>query len=561
MFYEINMSLITINNIVGEYIKRNPVLFIIYCLSIASMPMTEVILPHFYGKIINNLQEKKNIKGYIMPVIVMIVVVQLLVFTNDLLETILYPKMHEFIRRYCLNYIIDSATNDIQDMQIGKILAKMIRFAPMMYNYIEVWKGEIIPYIVIYIVVIVYLGTKDLYLALLIFVSAVIILYLTFLSMKTCVNVSQKRDMYYNQIYEEIDEVLRNLVSVLNNNNYTYENERIEKTEKEYKNYAMKSLLCSTKYKILFITIFVAILVMFAYRCVRLYTAKKLDNASVISIFIIMLFLFNTIIKHTGLFKELMFRYGTIMESLSFFVNSAGVQNKKQLVEGRPVSTPYCVMFNNVSYSYKDKKDILKNVNIAVECKENIAIIGRIGCGKSTILKLLMKYINPKQGEIYVNGVPYSSLTEEQVRQKIGYIQQSSILFNRTLMENIKYGKLNATDEDVYNLIKKLGLVDHFGRFPKGLDTVAGKNGSNLSGGEKQIIWILRILLQDPEIILLDEPTSAMDDNTKDTLLHLLLSMLKEKTVICVTHDNDILQHFHKVYEIKGGEAIQIEST
>jgi ATP-binding cassette subfamily B protein len=551
------MSIITINKIVEEYIKQNPILFIIYCLTIAAMPITDVVLPHFYGKIINNLQEKKTIKQFILPIIVLIIIVQIMIFTNDILETVLYPRMHEFIRKYCLDYIIAGVSTDIQDMEIGKILAKMIRFSPMLYNYIDVWKGEIIPYLLIYLVVIIYLSRQDYVLALLILLAAIIITYLTFKSMYNCVLLSQKRDQFYNQIYEEVDEILRNMVSVLNTNNYDYENERLHKIEEEYKGCAMNSLLCSSKYKILFLIIFICILIAFALRVIFLYKGSKLDNATLISIFIIMVFLFNTVVKHTNQFKDLMFRYGTIVEALTFFQNAV-IDKDLHIKTTIPVDTKYCIILHDITYKYKDKDPVLNHLHLYIECKQNVALIGHIGCGKSTILKLLMKYIESNDGEIYLNGTSYKSLSEKQIRKRIGYIQQSGILFNRSLMDNIKYGKLNATDKEVINLIQKLELNTFFKRYPNGLDTMAGKNGSNLSGGERQIIWILRILLQDPDIILLDEPTSAIDDVTKDALLGLLLRLLKEKTIICVTHDNDILKYFQKVYEINNGVAYEI---
>lgn len=556
------MKKITVTSIILEYIKENPKLFALYCLTVASLPITEVILPNFYGKIISNLQSKSSIKQYIIPVIVLLVTAQCLILLNDVLESVLYPRMHGFIRKYCLDYIIAGSTTDIQELQIGEILAKMIRFAPMLYNYIDCWKSEIIPYIVIYIVIIIFLSFHDKYLSLIILIMAMAIIYLTFKSMTSCVMISKQRDNMYNQIYEQVDEILRNMVSVLNNNNYDYEHSRIQILDKKYKEYAMGGLLCSFRYKAIFFVIFVILLVIFLYRMIHLYKSNKLSNATLISIFIIMLFLFNTLIKHTNQFKDLMYRYGTITEALTFFNNTADKDKltmNKPLIEAPKLLTNYCLVMKDIVYKYKDKEPILNGFNLNIECKKNIAFIGNIGCGKSTILKLIMKYILPTKGEIYINGDSYDTLNEQEIRKKIGYIQQSCMLFNRSLMENIKYGSINSTNKDVNDMILKLNLNKHFSRYPEGLETMAGKSGSNLSGGEKQIIWILRILLQNPEIILLDEPTSAMDDNTKDSLLELLINVLKEKTVICITHDNDILKYFDNVYEIKHGVANHIK--
>ena len=262
--------------------------------------------------------------------------------------------------------------------------------------------------------------------------------------------------------------------------------------------------------------------------------------------------------KHANFFKDLMFRYGTIKESLELFSEEGKhvkVQNNNMVYSEIPETS--CISLKNITFEYKLNKPILQDFNLDITCHENLAIMGEIGSGKSSILQLIMRYHVPQKGEVFLNGLPYSNMNERVIRNKIGYIHQNPILFNRTLMENIKYGKRSATDEEVENLIIKLEVSDIIDRFPQRLDTIAGKGGSNLSGGEKQIIWILRVLLHDPEIIIMDEPSSAMDPLTRDALFNIVTKLLKNKTLITVTHDKELLQYFDRVIFMKDGKIIK----
>jgi ABC-type multidrug transport system fused ATPase/permease subunit len=533
-------------------------------MSILAMPISEVVLPHFYGKVIYNIQKGVSIKQYILPIIIFLILVQSFYILNDFIEIKLYPRMLTFIRNICTDKIVNARSTELKEMEIGKILAKLVRFPTMLYGYIETFKDKIIPYILIYIFAIIYMAFKDWMLSLLILIVTICILFANYKSMLSCLYVSQIRDKYYNKVFEDIDEIMRNMVSVLNNNNYEYESSRLDRLDNEFRIYAKKSLDCINKYKFTFYAILATIIVVFVYRVLYLYHEKELTIPSIITIVIIMIFLYNTMMKHANDFKDLMFRYGTIQESLGLF-SEEGKQSSKKVFSGdvtysevsNSIIKNECINLKNITFAHNGKAPILKNFYLDINCRQNLAIMGEIGSGKSSILQLIMRYYIPEYGEIYLNGVPYSSMSESKIRDKIGYVHQTPILFNRTLMENIKYGKRNATDEDVENLIIKLEVVDIINKFPKRLETMAGKGGSNLSGGERQIIWILRVLLHDPEIIIMDEPSSAMDPQTRDTLFHIITKLLKEKTVISVTHDKALLQYFDRVIIMKDGKIIK----
>ena len=550
------MEKLTSWSILTRFIKQHPYLFSVYCILVMALPINEVILPQLYGKFLGNLKAGQPVRQYLLPIICLLMVVQTLYFSNDLLEVHLYPKFHAFLRDITLDYVVKTKSTNLSEIQSGKMIAKLIRFPAVYTSFIDDFRNSIIPFFIIYSIAIVYMFLQDKQLGLLILVIAVIVSVFTFVSMKSCNVYSQKRDTLYYKLFDHVDEILRNIISVLNNNRYDDEKEYLNSYQATYVDYCKQALYCVSKYKILVFIIFGVIVYLFVKRMMYLFTTKSITHGTVISIVIIMLFLFGTLMKHAALYKDIMYRYGTISECLDMFNNGIETKTNEQLpskLKELSYPTPFCLEVKDVSYSYDSLKYVLKNVSFQIKCHENIAIMGQIGSGKSTLLKLLMKYKRPTQGELFLNNVPYSQIPENELRAKIGYTAQNSILFNRSILENIRYSNKQATTEQVNNLINHYGLGEFFKRFPMGLETKAGINGSNLSGGEKQIIWILRVILQDPQIVLLDEPTSAMDEETKEYIIRLLIMVTKEKTVICITHDAQILKYFDRVLTLKNG--------
>lgn len=545
------MESLTVLQIIKEYILQNKEMFIIYCITVVALPLNEVVLPHFYGKLISAIQNNNVGRGLVWIIVGMLIVVQVLNIVSDALDVSLFTNMHEFIRTVCVDFIVGENSANLKEIKVGHILSKMIRLPYVLYNYIEDWRSYLIPFSITYICIIVYLAFYDYVLPMLILVLSVLISVFTFKVMNSCLFASKQRDSYHNRIFEEVDEIFRNIVSVLTNNTYDYEKVRVKNLQKEYNRYSVATLWCTNKYKMVFLVTQICVMIAFIFRVMHLYKKKRLDTAHCISIFIIMLYLNNTLIRHTNLFKDIVTRYGAIKEALSIFTYTPEIT----CVGGEVGMIPdeYCLVVSDLEYSHNSKA-LIKGFNLAIKCKENVALVGEIGCGKSTLLKLILRYYQPSHGEIYLYGVAYKNMTREEVRKKIGYISQTPILFNRSLRENIAYGSGVSSDEDIWRIIRKMNLVDYFKRYEGGLDTMAGKNGSNLSGGEKQVIYILRVLLQNPDIVIMDEPTSAMDDNTRDTVFRMLIDIMHEKTVIAVTHDKELLKHFHRVVNIRKEE-------
>ena len=556
------MNKVTINLLIINFIKENKLSFIIYCICIIAYPLNDIILPQYLSKVITAFKNKKNIINLIYPIILLLIIINILRTIDDIVDLQLYPKLYKFIRNYSLKYIFDTQSTNIKEIETGKLIARFIRIPGLINSFIVDFRNSIIPWTFTYICVVIYFYFIDWIIGSIMIIILFILTIYTFRSINSCKIHSQNRDKHHNLIIEEVDEILQNIVSILNNNTNEYEFNRIDKLQEEYNHSNIKTWNCITIFKYIVIFSYIIGLSLFILRCIFLYKKNKISFEQVISVSIILIFVTNMVFKQVSLFKDIMVRYGIISESLQIFnsenenefkLKTDNNNNNNKIYNKNIFDPNHCIIFDNVSYSYNNKKNILSNISFSINNNDNIAIVGKIGSGKSTLFKLIMKHYIVNSGEIYLNGIPYSKLSENFIRNNIGLVQQTSILFNRSLLDNIQYGNLESTYDDINNLLHKFNLMTFFNRFPDGLYTIAGKNGSKLSGGERQIIMILRLLLHDPKIILLDEPTSSMDTTTRDIIINILINISKEKTLLLITHDVALLQLCNRVITLDNG--------
>ncbi|MBS9782843.1 MAG: type I secretion system permease/ATPase, partial [Arcobacter sp.] len=195
----------------------------------------------------------------------------------------------------------------------------------------------------------------------------------------------------------------------------------------------------------------------------------------------------------------------------------------------------------NLSFSYDENKKVLDDISFSIKEGEKVAIIGKIGTGKSTIMKLLMKLYEAKEGELMLDGIEIKQIQAADIRKNIAYVSQDSLLFNGTLKDNILYKYPNASDEKLLKVTKQAQLLDFVNSHPQGFDMSVGERGDTLSGGQKKAISLARALVGDYSILLLDEPTDSMDSGTEIALLNALKDEIKDKTVILTTHKQSML--------------------
>ncbi len=218
------------------------------------------------------------------------------------------------------------------------------------------------------------------------------------------------------------------------------------------------------------------------------------------------------------------------------------------------------IEFKNVSFYYEDEKPVLTDFSLKVKPGEVIALVGPTGGGKSTIVNLMCRFYEPKQGNITINGVDYTNLSLQSIQSHIGVVPQTPHLFSGTIRENIAYGKLNAAQDEIETAARTVGAHDFITKFPKGYDEPVGEGGSLLSVGQKQLISLARAILSNPEIFVMDEATSSVDTLTEMIIQQAMEVLMEGRTSFIIAHRLSTIKRADRILVIDGGHIAEMGS-
>jgi ATP-binding cassette subfamily B protein len=215
------------------------------------------------------------------------------------------------------------------------------------------------------------------------------------------------------------------------------------------------------------------------------------------------------------------------------------------------------ISFRNVNFSYPSGQSVLNNFVLDVPAGQKIGLVGRSGAGKSTIIALLQRLYDPDAGEVTIDGQVIAHVTQESLRSSIAVVQQDISLFHRSLLENLRYGRPEASDEEVFRAVEAAKCTEFINRLPEGFDTLVGERGMKLSGGQRQRLAIARAFLMNAPIVLLDEATSSLDTESEQSIQEALSRLFKGRTVIAIAHRLSTLDAFDRIVVLDRGRIVE----
>ncbi len=279
--------------------------------------------------------------------------------------------------------------------------------------------------------------------------------------------------------------------------------------------------------------------------------------ASQISLFTLLIFLIASATIYAPVENGLMFLSEILMMDIKIFRSK---EIESQVVEDGLTEYSldgYDIEFRNVDFNYDDLKDVLSDISFTAKQGEVTALVGPSGGGKSTVSKLAARFWDPVSGEVSLGGQNLAKLDSEKLLENFSIVFQDVILFNTTIMENIRVGRKDASDEEVFQAAKLAECDEFVRKLPNGYDTVIGENGELLSGGQRQRISIARALLKDANVILLDEATSFLDVENESKIQKALSALIKNKTVIIIAHRMRTIANADKIVVLDDGNIAE----
>lgn len=215
------------------------------------------------------------------------------------------------------------------------------------------------------------------------------------------------------------------------------------------------------------------------------------------------------------------------------------------------------ILARNLSFQYHDNESVINDFSLKINKGEKVVIVGGSGCGKTTFLKLLLRFYDCNKGELLLDGIPIEDYSFDNLRDSLGIVFQDTFLFSDSIMENLKFANPDASDDEIKRACKLACAHEFIMNLPDKYDTILGARGNTLSGGEKQRLSIARLLIKDPSIYLFDESTSELDNITEEKVLFNLFSNLNEQTLIMTSHRISVIKKFHRIVVLKEGNIVE----
>lgn len=537
-----------------DFFKSRKSTVLSYLFLTLAYPVNNIAVPHYYGKITELISEKGDMKGIVLQTLMVWVVAAMGIKSLSRIDNSIIPDFRSYIYTNIAQYIFTIHKENYGNIQIGELISKMSKIPYLVLEVFYQTRTSYLPTIYTIIFCLIYFLSIDRRIGCLVAVFIAVLLYVGYLSIVNCMDTCVRSESANDASNENLQDLLENILSVFTSDNLEEELKMFKEKDKEGQEHFRKCLGCSSKYKFIFSILYIISFLSISVFIYKLYIKGDINFSQVSAVLLVLLYLLSQVDSSMQYMQDTISYIGGIVD-VQQYIDKLNIEYKKSQTHIQSLNsmnkeiTNYegvvvgKISLQNINLYYGDKY-VLKDFSEEIPAKTKVAMVGRVGSGKSSILKMILKLIYPNSGMVLIDD---KNLSYDVIRRNTSYITQTPILFNRSLYENIAYGT-KKSKEDVLALLKEYNLTTVFGNH--GLDSIVGRNGNNLSGGQKQIVMILRATMRNTPIILLDEPTTALDENMKELVMELILRVFRECTVIMITHDESIVGKFDRIIKL-----------
>lgn len=553
--------------LITNFYKENQTDLLTYSIVVLTyLSFQGIAMPNVYGKLFEKFEStktfpnifdfKKNFQeGNIGFVLIILIILWLIVLGGDAVknyyESILVPEYLAFIREIIYSKTIETYKVDYGEMKTGDYLSRVMELSRNFKDLFQQIIGNFVPDFTIATIMVFYLLYINKSIGLVILTGYILCIIIQLIAGKKLIDLVSKKENFFNgELSENLQDSLDNLMNVYINNesdNQIQKNTDLEEENKE----KMKEIM-NIESKVVHITHFITLLTYMICLFV-LYNLVKTSSISgkqaIVIVLILGEFLNNFMYALRTFIHQIVYKMGIIQGSKDFMDK---IFTEKPNGTKRDIITKGKIQYKDIKYRYdKSKEEFLFNkFNLTIDGGKKYALIGRAGTGKTTIMKMLIGLHKIEDGAIYIDDVNINDVDVDYLRENINYVNQQTKLFNEPIIDNIMYGNDHVTKEQVKEKMKKYDLYEIYSEIASGIEGNAGVQGGNLSLGMQKVTMLMRGIMKPSKIVILDEPLAGLDVNTKSRVINLILNECKDKTVIIITHDHEIVPYLDDVIDL-----------
>jgi len=535
-------------------------LFLVVTVVIASIldSITPIYLKKFFNVLANGGQ-KELVTKVLLSIITVVIILKLLrwiIFRSfDFMMNYFESKVLIDLYNFCFVHIHKHSFAYFSNTFTGSIVKKVKGFSGSFEGLFDVLFYDILPAVVNVVIITLVLTNINLFLGLGMLLAVIVFVLINFIFVKYKMKFDMARTEAETMTSSFLADTVTNNTNIKLFNGYKIENKNFfEKTE-----HLRKTKKKTWDIHVIFIVIQSFLLIVLEVGmyllAINLWSKSMINVGDFVLIqsYVIMIlgivWTFGKILRRTAESLSDAEEMTVVLET-PYDIVDVKRPTKLKVKNGE-------ISFENVCFAYENNTNVVDNFSLDIKPKETVALVGSSGAGKTTLIKLILRMFDVQKGRILIDGQDIAKVSQESLRQNVSLVPQDPILFHRSLMENIRYGKPTATNKEVLKASKLAHCDEFISRLEKGYDTFVGERGIKLSGGERQRVAIARAILRNAPILIMDEATSSLDSESEKFIQDSLDKLMKEKTVIVVAHRLSTIKKVDRIVVIDKKKIVE----
>lgn len=533
--------------ILRRYVRQHIGFMLLSALCVALSPTQEILIPQLYGGVIVSLG-RPGVAG--LPrasaaVIGILLLVHGCLLLRDYLNDRIHASVQTFVKVELLETLFNKHSERYAPLTTGDIVYILNVIPDIAGMWFRYFRDYIVPCAVTFVVAFLVLMRFDRLMGLGFAALVGVLMLVVCHAPRHCLPEAEAHAQDMGRLHDRLEELVANMAAVYTSNRHGEEIGKLRReAEPDFFAAFRRTGWCARRYKALLVPLVVVLLGVAIWRLGTLARRHHMPPDRCVATFVLLTSLLSSLLWIVDLVERDIVDVGQLAACDRIFggETTPPMPRVPPAGESPPPSDRYACGLVNVTFVHATGAGAggVRGLTVHFERGERTALLGPVGAGKTTVLHLLLGLHAPEPGgDAYYAGRWYADQPLATVRQAIGYVPQQPTLFNRSVLDNVMYGNEGrVTPAAAAALIVETGLA---GRLVDGVHTAAGKGGQRLSGGQRQLVWCLRVLLQDPDVLVMDEPTASMDTKTRAMLLALLDRLMRNRTVIIVSHDPELV--------------------